>query len=140
MLPSQSYARASQCGDVEEKEIEDSFIAAKRIDHFYDITDDLKRACNTMEDFKSWKKSQTRELRKNKTFKKAYKNGVSDVEDLIEDMANDLRIISTLLRVDSKGVSEHIKRGARILNAKRRLEKRRDALNNKIANIKKVMK
>ncbi len=118
--PAQAYAEP-KCGDVEEDYVEDTFRAMERIDHYYDIEDELEAICEGAEALDDWERDQPRGTL-DKAYKKKRKKLIKDMEQEFQSLTDSLTALRAWIYYDAKGAINEAKRIARLRNSKRNVE------------------
>lgn len=119
-FPFSAYAEP-KCGEVEEDYVEDTFRAMERIDHYFDIEDELEAICEGAETLDDWERDQPRGTL-DKVYKKKRKELIKDMEQEFQGLTDSLTALRAWIYYDPKGTINEAKRIGRLRSSKRDVE------------------
>lgn len=107
-----------RCGKVEEDVVEDLFRAIDRIDHYYDLEDEMEKICAIIEAHKDWERDQSKK-KVNREYRDKRDSIIEDIESEMRSLTGYLTELRGWIYYDAVGGVAEAKRIAHIRRTKK---------------------
>ena len=131
-----AHANIRSCGDLDDDFAEDAYDAADRVDFYFDVKNDIVRACNAAKAVRAFEKRN--DLGRDRDFQRLKRDVIKQTERALQGIEGPLIALNGFLRADADTSFERARLRALARNTLRNVRGARFVLNEKTILLRKL--